>query len=71
MRALIDFIFTELDLHRLVADCDAENVNSYRLLERLGFRREAHHVESYWLGERWGDEYAYALPGREWRTTRP
>jgi len=68
MHALIDFIFTELDLHRLVADCDAENVNSYHLLERLGFRREAHHVESYWLGDRWGDEYAYALLGREWRT---
>lgn len=71
IRRLIDFLFSELDLHRLVADCDADNANSYRLLERLGFRRKAHHVESYWLGERWGDEYAYALLGREWRDGHP
>ena len=71
MRALIEFLFTELNMHRLVADCDAENANSYHLLERLGFRREAHHMESYWLGESWGDEYTYALLGREWRGSHP
>ena len=67
-RALISYIFDELCLHRLMADCDTENLNSYRLLERLGFRREGHHVESYWLGERWGDEYVYALLDREWKS---
>ncbi len=68
MRALIDYLFGELSFHRLVAECDADNANSYHLLERLGFRREAHHVENYWLGgDRWGDEYVYALLEREWR----
>jgi RimJ/RimL family protein N-acetyltransferase len=66
MRALIDYLFGELSFHRLVAECDADNVNSYRLMERLGFRREAQHVESYWLGDRWGSEFSYALLEREW-----
>lgn len=64
--AVLDFLFLELDMHRIAADCDAENSNSYRLLERLGFRREAHHVESYPVADGWRDEYVYALLEREW-----
>ncbi|MFZ5880031.1 MAG: GNAT family N-acetyltransferase [Chloroflexota bacterium] len=64
--AVLGFLFGELDMHRLIAVCDAENANSYRLLERLGFRREAHHVESYPGADGWRDEYVYALLEREW-----
>lgn len=67
LAALLDYIFGELGLHRVYADCDPENRGSIRLLERLGFRLEAHHIESYWLGNGWGDEYVYALLEREWR----
>jgi RimJ/RimL family protein N-acetyltransferase len=67
VRALINLLFRELKIHRIIADCDVENIASIRLLEKLGFRREAHYVESYWLGDRWGDEYQYALLEREWR----
>jgi RimJ/RimL family protein N-acetyltransferase len=64
----LDYLFRVLDLHRVVADCDVDNLASIRLLERLGFRREACFIESFWLVEsaRWGDEYAYALLQREW-----
>ena len=64
--AVLDYLFGELKLHRMIADCDTDNSNSIRLLERLGFRREAHHCESYWLGDHWGNEYGYALLDREW-----
>ncbi|HEY6074504.1 MAG TPA: GNAT family protein, partial [Anaerolineales bacterium] len=64
--AVLNYLFGELKLHRVIADCDTENTGSFRLLERLGFRREAHHCESYWLGDHWGDEYVYALLEREW-----
>lgn len=65
---LLDYLFRVLDLHRVIADCDIDNAASIRLLERLGFRREAHNLESFWLeGEsRWGSEYLYALLQREW-----
>jgi RimJ/RimL family protein N-acetyltransferase len=64
----LDYLFRVLDLHRVVADCDVDNAASIRLLEKLGFRREAHYLESFWLsGEaRWGSEYLYALLQREW-----
>lgn len=64
----LDYLFRVLDLHRVVADCDVDNTASIRLLERLGFRREAHFIESFWLvaGARWGSEYQYAVLQREW-----
>ena len=40
-RALINQAFAE-GTHRIIAECDPENVNSWRLLEALGFTREAH-----------------------------
>lgn len=65
---LVDYLFRVRDLHRLMADCDVDNVASIRLLERLGFRREAHYLENFWLEteSRWGSEYLYALLQREW-----
>ena len=54
-------------VHRIYAECDPENENSWRLLERLGFRREAHlHQNVYFwkdaLGNPiWKDTYSYSL----------
>ncbi len=66
LTAILDFLIGELGFHRIHADCDPENHGATRLLERLGFRREAHHIENYWLGDRWADEYVYAILEREW-----
>jgi ribosomal-protein-alanine N-acetyltransferase len=65
-RALVAYGFAELGLHRVWADCDPANTGSWRLLERLGMRREAHHVESTWLKGGWVDSYEYAVLDREW-----
>lgn len=54
-------------MHRVSADCDVENIASYRTLEKLGFRREAHFVESFLVDGVYTSEYHYALLQREWR----
>src|SRR5262245_9604441 len=41
-RALLRYGFETLGLHRVVATCQPENVASWRVMERLGMRREAH-----------------------------
>jgi len=63
---LLDHIFRDLGLHRVIASCDVDNLASVRLLERLGMRREAHLIENIWLKGAWGSEYHYALLQREW-----
>ncbi|MFM8322037.1 MAG: GNAT family N-acetyltransferase [Chloroflexota bacterium] len=64
---LLDYLFGELGLHRVRANCDPANQASIRLLERLGFRHEGRWVESLWYKERWADEDWYAILEREWR----
>lgn len=36
---LIQYLFDDLKIPKIFADCDIRNVNSYRLMERLGFER--------------------------------
>lgn len=65
--AVLAYLFDTLGYHRVAANCDADNVRSARLLERVGMRREAHFIESYWFKGRWTSEYHFAILQREWR----
>ena len=64
-RALIQRAFTD-GYHRIYAECDPNNKNSWKLLEALGFRREAHLRRNvyFWKDENgkpiWKDTYVYA-----------
>jgi RimJ/RimL family protein N-acetyltransferase len=62
--------FEELGLHRIVAILDDRNTASAQLLERLGMRREAHHLQALWFKDEWCSEYVYALLKDEWISAR-
>jgi RimJ/RimL family protein N-acetyltransferase len=65
--ALLAFGFGELNLHRVIVDCEPANVASMRVAEKLGMRREAHFVENAWVKGRWTDSVIFAMLDREWR----
>lgn len=72
IRALLDYLFQAVHIARVMAICDVRNYGSYRLLERLGLRREGHTRHSYWNKGAWTDEYLYAILREEWqRRARP
>lgn len=64
---ILGFLFDVLNLHRVSADCDTENIASWRTLEKAGFRREAHFVENYPMGDFYASEYIYSILQREWQ----
>lgn len=64
--ALLTYVFQTHDVQRVVAICDVRNRGSFALLERLGLRREAHTLQSYWNKGSWTDEYQYAVLRDEW-----
>ncbi|MBF5041690.1 GNAT family N-acetyltransferase [Aggregicoccus sp. 17bor-14] len=66
LRALLDYAFGTLKLHRVIAITDALNAPAAALLERVGMRREAHYVENVWFKGAWGSEFLYAQLAREW-----
>lgn len=65
-KAVIDNAFTE-GVHRIFAECDPNNPNSWRLLEALGFQREAFFKKNvyFWTDENelpiWKDTYVYSI----------
>lgn len=48
LRAMIPFGFAQMNLHRIYAGTIADNHESVRLLERLGFQREGTKRQSSW-----------------------
>ena len=71
-RALLRVCFVDLELRRVTAGCFADNVASWRLMERLGMRREAHTVrDSRHRSGRWLDGLQYALLADEWSDVTP
>ena len=69
--ALLDYLFHTRGKHRVAADCDPRNLASVALLERIGMRREAHHLRSVWWKGEWTDELLYAVLADEWSVRRP
>ena len=70
LTSLLGYLFEDINLHRIVADCDTENIGSWKTLEKLGFRREAHFVESLLIDGKYTSEYHYGLLQREWKAIR-
>jgi len=65
-KAIIEDLFKN-GIHRVFAMCDPKNRNSWKLLERLGFLKEAHLKQNvyFWKDENnnpiWKDTYIYSL----------
>ena len=64
--ALARIGFEQGGLHRIFARLDAANAGSVALMQRLGFRREAHLIQNDRFDGVWGDEFIYAQLRSEW-----
>jgi aminoglycoside 6'-N-acetyltransferase len=53
--------FAAFSLHRITASVDPRNRASCRVLEKAGFRKEAHFRQSEWFKGEWADDAVYAL----------
>lgn len=71
-RTVIDDCFAAEGAHRVTARCDPRNAPSWRLLERVGMRREGHELRcaSFEDGPDgrpvWHDAFLYAVLAEEW-----
>ena len=66
LRTVINYLFAGLNKHRIFASIDPNNENSIRLFERIGFRKEAHFVESLFINGKWEDDLIYSLIEKDW-----
>ena len=66
-RAILQFGFTQMNLHRIAAYCVTDNIASAHVLEKLGMRQEGHLREHKFYKNRWWDTLIYAILYDEWR----
>ncbi|HEV7682023.1 MAG TPA: GNAT family protein [Pyrinomonadaceae bacterium] len=68
LTAVINYGFTELNLHRIEADVDPRNDASIRSLERLGFQREGYLRERWQVSGEIQDAFLYGLLRPDWNS---
>jgi RimJ/RimL family protein N-acetyltransferase len=68
LTAILDRIFSDCGMHRVSASIDPRNLRSIQLIRRLGFRPEAHHIQSVLIRGEWTDDVRFAILAPEWRS---
>ncbi|QAY66510.1 GNAT family N-acetyltransferase [Paenibacillus protaetiae] len=71
-RAILQYGFEHLNAHRIIATCQPQNIASYRVMEKIGMRKEGHFkqcIPAHFIkgNTEWWDEYFYAILAEEWK----
>lgn len=72
VQILLKELFTEKNVHRVMARCNTKNTASWKLLERNGFRREGVFKKIAYFSQddkgkpNWHNAYEYAILEEEW-----
>jgi ribosomal-protein-serine acetyltransferase len=70
IKAMLEFVFEELKLNRLVLHSDVRNQASRAVAERLGFKLEGIERQSWFLKGEYTDNALYAMLAEEWRALK-
>src|SRR5262245_18650600 len=63
--AIVDFGFSHFGVHRIWANCIAENAGSAHVLEKLGMKSEGRFRENQNFKGKWWDTLVYAILAQE------
>lgn len=67
-RALIEYAFGNLKLHRIEIRCATENQKSRAIPQRLGFTQEGVIRQAEWLYDHFVDHVVYGMLASEWES---
>jgi ribosomal-protein-serine acetyltransferase len=68
--AMLDYLFDEMRLHRVVIQCGVDNHRSCGIPERLGFTKEGVLRQAERVSDRWVDLATWSILEDEWRQRR-
>lgn len=68
LRATIDYAFSTLNLHRLMANFMPHNTRSHSVLRRLDFVIEGYARDYLYIGGEWRDHVLTSLTNPAWRS---
>lgn len=62
----IQYLIKELGVYKFVARCDPRNIASFKVMEKLGFEKEAFFKDHYLNDGLWTDQLDYGLLAKNW-----
>ncbi|MDF2804993.1 MAG: GCN5-related N-acetyltransferase [Anaerocolumna sp.] len=67
-RSLINYLFTNSNIHKVIASCNSNNQVSENIMIKLGMKKEGLFKKVRYKNSRWEDEIRYGLLKEEWDT---
>lgn len=68
-RSLIDYLFSNTNIHRMMARCNANNKASENIMIKLGMKWEGSIRRVRYKNNRWEDENIYGILREEWEAS--
>jgi ribosomal-protein-alanine N-acetyltransferase len=66
-RRLIIYGFEDLNMYRMTADCDPQNIASWKVMEKNGMKRDGLLRHNQIIRGEWSDSYIYSILQPEYR----
>ena len=70
VEAIVEYLFDEIGVTRIMAMLHPDNSASAMVLERTGFLFEGHTRKSFWVGDEVSDDHIYGLLREDWDAWR-
>ena len=70
LEAIIQYFFTQKRKQKITASIDPRNTASIRLMEHLGFLKEAYFEKSIFLRGEWLDDVIYNILAEDWEAEK-
>ena len=67
LNLILEKSFTEMNLHRLEANIQPDNVRSIALVKRQGFRKEGYSPRYLKINDEWRDHERWAITYEDWK----
>lgn len=64
--AIIDYIFNNFNIHKVIASCNGHNRNSENIMLKLGMTKEGIFRKVRYKNGQWDDEFKYGLLKEDW-----
>ncbi len=61
LNKILPFVFKKVGVHSVMAIVDVENIASWKLLEKVGFAKEAHHRQDWYFNGKFYDSLVYGM----------
>jgi ribosomal-protein-alanine N-acetyltransferase len=64
--AVLEICFTQLNLHKATASCNADNISSENIMKKIGMKKEGCFRKERFKNGMWHDELRYGILKEEW-----